>query len=269
MSHQCQTIGKVFNRCFSVDDRICEEHIGESKIAYVFSGVMTVTVNKTKITVKSGECVLLRRNHTARMEKRPSGQKLFHAVFLYINPHSVADMNLSPIIPCKLKCLQLGKDNRLTGFFESIDKYFSDKTCPSKALVKLKMQEIITLLSDKDSRAIGMITDCIANYKPDLETFMRNNFTRELTLEEFAQFTGRSLSAFKRDFSEAFGRITPSRWIMGQRLDRAKSLIEEGKSPMEIYLQIGFKNLSHFSTAFKKRFGFSPSQYKFKLCETN
>jgi len=32
-----------------------------------------------------------------------------------------------------------------------------------------------------------------------------------------------------------------------------------GVKPIDVYMQVGFKNLSHFSTAFKKEYGFPPS----------
>ena len=78
-------------------------------------------------------------------------------------------------------------------------------------------------------------------------------------VEEFAHYTGRSLSSFKKDFSLIFNN-TPSRWIVKKRLEEAKFLMDKyGEKPADVYLKVGFKNLSHFSTAFKKEFGFPPS----------
>ena len=34
---------------------------------------------------------------------------------------------------------------------------------------------------------------------------------------------------------------------------------QRGERPNDVYLRVGFKNLSHFSTAFKSQFGFPPS----------
>ena len=74
-----------------------------------------------------------------------------------------------------------------------------------------------------------------------------------------ASLTGRSLAAFKRDFEKIFG-IPPGRWLMQRRLEEARRLIKEDrKKPSDIYLDLGFENLSHFSFAFKKAFGKSPA----------
>jgi len=53
---------------------------------------------------------------------------------------------------------------------------------------------------------------------------------------------------------------------MKMRLEEAKRLIfEEKQAPSSIYLQVGFENLSHFSTVFKKYYGFNASSEKIPL----
>lgn len=64
--------------------------------------------------------------------------------------------------------------------------------------------------------------------------------------------------------SPIFERVfqtTPARWLTQKRLDTAHFLLTEKKQkPSDIYLELGFEDLSHFSYAFKKRFGYPPSQ---------
>ena len=87
---------------------------------------------------------------------------------------------------------------------------------------------------------------------------MNKNYKCDLTIEEFAHYTGRSLSAFKKDFARTFD-LTPSLWIVKRRLEEARCLMEKlGKKPANVYLEVRFKNLSHFSTAFKGLYGCSP-----------
>jgi AraC-like DNA-binding protein len=96
-------------------------------------------------------------------------------------------------------------------------------------------------------------------YKIDLEKFMLSNFHFNFPLEKFAQFTGRSLAGFKRDFQKVFG-MPPRRWLQEKRLAEAWHLIEKrNKKPSAIYLDLGFESLSHFSHSFKKKFGKAPS----------
>jgi AraC-like DNA-binding protein len=89
---------------------------------------------------------------------------------------------------------------------------------------------------------------------------MSNNYKFNVSIERFAWLTGRSISAFKRDFEKIFND-TPSHWLVQRRLQESYFLIDKkNKRPSDIYLDLGFEDLSHFSFAFKKLFGLSPSQ---------
>ena len=74
-----------------------------------------------------------------------------------------------------------------------------------------------------------------------------------------AYLTGRSLATFKRDFDQIF-HTSPARWLYQQRLAEAYYLLrEENKRPSDVYHEVGFESLAHFSHAFKQLFGYSPS----------
>ncbi|MEM6611553.1 MAG: helix-turn-helix transcriptional regulator, partial [Cyanobacteria bacterium P01_C01_bin.72] len=50
-------------------------------------------------------------------------------------------------------------------------------------------------------------------------------------------------------------------YIAQQRLDRAERLLRERKhSVAEVAILVGYGNIGHFSVAFKRRFGITPSQ---------
>ena len=96
--------------------------------------------------------------------------------------------------------------------------------------------------------------------KIDLEAFMKKNFHFNVEMKRFAYLTGRSLATFKRDFEKIFD-MPPSRWLLQRRLQEAYYLIKEkGKTASDIYLDVGFEDLSHFSFAFKKIYGVAPSR---------
>lgn len=63
----------------------------------------------------------------------------------------------------------------------------------------------------------------------------------------------------KRSFKQAFG-ITVYGFIREQRLEKAFSLLEQGKyNVSEAATAVGYTNASHFSEAFQKKFGITPS----------
>jgi AraC-like DNA-binding protein len=97
-------------------------------------------------------------------------------------------------------------------------------------------------------------------YKIDLEAYMNQNYMFNVPAAQFAKLTGRSLASFKRDFEKVF-HTSPGQWLQQKRLSEAYYLIrEKGQKPSEVYLDVGFENLSHFSYTFKKAFGVVPSK---------
>jgi len=91
-------------------------------------------------------------------------------------------------------------------------------------------------------------------------SYMEKNFMYNLPLEKFGYLTGRSLTTFKRDFKKAFN-TTPQRWLTQKRLELAHYQFAEKKmKPIDVCYEVGFENLSHFSFAFKKHFGYAPSE---------
>lgn len=81
----------------------------------------------------------------------------------------------------------------------------------------------------------------------------------DLSMAEIANYTGRSLATFKRDFAKVCD-ATPQKWIIKRRLEAAHDLIKLGKKKVtEACFDVGFKNLSHFSKIYKETYGVAPS----------
>lgn len=142
----------------------------------------------------------------------------------------------------------------------SLFPYTDSNVRPKDEVIRLKMQEALYCLLDIDERFYPTLFDFNESWKIDLLSFMEANCTQEMTLEEFATYTGRSLATFKRDFAR-ISDLSPEKWLIQRRLDRAYELLHTGQSrPSDVYVAVGFKNRSHFSSAFKRRFGVSPGE---------
>jgi AraC-like DNA-binding protein len=95
--------------------------------------------------------------------------------------------------------------------------------------------------------------------KIDILNYLNENYMYDLSMEDIASYTGRSLAAFKRDFGK-ISAIPPQKWLIQKRLEKARRKIEhDGKKVSDVCFEVGFKNLSHFSTAFKREYGVSPT----------
>lgn len=85
-----------------------------------------------------------------------------------------------------------------------------------------------------------------------------------LTLLAASHDLGFSLRYLHELFREA--DTTPRAWLYAQRLDRARAMLSgagyDAQSISSIALRVGFKDASHFSRAFKSRFGTNPATYR-------
>jgi AraC family transcriptional regulator len=79
------------------------------------------------------------------------------------------------------------------------------------------------------------------------------------TVDELGQACGVSARHFIRAFRQSTGR-TPHQWLMQERALEAKNLLEHSDRTLaEISAMCGYANQSHFSRAFLRSFGKSPS----------
>jgi AraC-like DNA-binding protein len=155
--------------------------------------------------------------------------------------------------------VSVNKNELLPGFIQSLLPYY-DHGKITEAFADVKREELLIILLQPQPELAGLLFDYGIPEKINLEEFMNRNYTFNVSLERFAYLTGRSLSAFKRDFKTIFNQ-TPSRWLVQKRLQEAYFLIDKkNRKPSEIYFDLGFEDLSHFSFAFKKVFGLTPTE---------
>ncbi|MUP42893.1 helix-turn-helix domain-containing protein [Gramella aestuarii] len=146
----------------------------------------------------------------------------------------------------------------------SIFNYFRSGDEIPRELVEIKFRELLfnIVLNPKNSGLINHFISLKDQARSNLEEIMLKNYQYDLKLEDFARLTGRSLSSFKRDFKEHFG-ISPGKWILNQRLNRSKSLLlGTDLNINEVGFESGFRNNSHFSQVFKKRFNATPGDFR-------
>ncbi len=147
----------------------------------------------------------------------------------------------------------------IRSLFESVIPYFDAGEKPSEEVLKLKMIEGVYVLLNTDINLYASLFDFVEPWKIDILDYLNENYMCDLSMNEIASYTGRSLATFKRDFAKV-SDLTPQKWIIKRRLEAAHDLIKSGKKKVtEACFDVGFKNLSHFSKIYKEAYGVAPS----------
>lgn len=242
-----------------------EQFIPEHIFIYLISGTMTVYGEKESFTVKEGDYFFISRNQLAKYIKKPSGNGPFKTFSIFFNTAFLKSFGqeygyTSAINPQKENFVRLQPSPILESFVKSMQPYQDLRDDELQNFLVLKHKEILLILLKVHPKLKDILFDFSSPGKIDLEFFMSLNFRYNVTMERFAYLTGRSLTTFKRDFEKIFG-TPPGRWLLEKRLQEAHFLIaQKGEKPNEVYLKAGFEDLTHFSFAFKKKYGVSPNQ---------
>jgi AraC-like DNA-binding protein len=155
-------------------------------------------------------------------------------------------------------------DVTLAVYFQSMLAYFTGTAKPAEILLTLKLKELIVsiLLGGKNPELAAYFQSLLKSDAPVLSQIMEANFCYNLALEEFARLSHRSLSTFKRDFRKYYNQ-SPGKWLLQKRLEYSAVLLKNpALNVSQVALDCGFEDLSHFSRAFKEKFGTSPANYR-------
>lgn len=160
--------------------------------------------------------------------------------------------------------IKLKQQNYLNGFFNSMLHYFRSDDQPADSIIKLKLKELLLnlFLESENKLLVSYLNYIKENTYPSLTQIMESNFCYNLSIQEFARLSNRSLSTFKNDFHNHYD-TTPGKWLLAKRLEYAANLFVKTKSNIsQVAFECGFESVSHFGRVFKDKFDLSPSDYR-------
>lgn len=260
-NHNAEIVFACSEAVFHNTELIAEEH----SIVRVLSGELKVIqANKTYV-FGAGETHLFPRHRLATLITSEKDGVPYQSIIVKLTQDVLRDFYEQKkiqiaVVPKSEHIIPLPKSPLLDSFFSSMLPYFDLEYKLPTELSKLKIQEAVTVLQSINKEIDNILSDFSEPHKINLVEFMERNYMFNMPIEKFGYLTGRSLTTFKRDFKKAFS-TTPQKWLTEKRLERAYyQLTKERKKPIDVFYEVGFENLSHFSYAFKKQFGQSPTE---------
>ena len=257
----------IIYSCFQPEESLSEHSLPNPALIYVYSGEINITDDGKQHNVHAGEYVFLKKDNKVKIHKHTLGDAPYKAISIRFDRKFLRDYFKTldkKSMPKDVKrfneaVIKMEKSPYLESLFTSLFPFTDRGIAPDEGFVEMKMKEAMHYILRANEKFYPTLFDFNEPWKIDIMQFMEQNFMEDMSMEDFAFYTGRSLASFKRDFANVC-ELTPQKWLIQRRLKKADEMIKKGgKKINDIYMEVGFKNRSHFSTAYKKQFGHSPA----------
>ena len=231
-------------------------------LIWFISGETKIVQSEATHTFKTGDIFLIPRNKPSTIINYPKDGLPHKTVVMLLTTRILRDFYSSIHINAKTTPVPTIRSFRnhplLESCLASLIPYFNVEGALPENLALLKITEALNILRAIDPNIDSVLANFEDPHKVEMVSFMEKNYMFNMPMEKFGYLTGRSLTTFKRDFKKAFN-TTPQKWLTQKRLELAHyELAEKRRKPVEVCYETGFENLSHFSYAFKKHFGYAP-----------
>ncbi|WP_296149241.1 AraC family transcriptional regulator [uncultured Flavobacterium sp.] len=240
-------------------DLIFEDHM----LIWFISGETKIIQADATFVFRTGDIFLIPRNLLATVINYPKNGEPHKTVVMHLSAQRLKEFYQNIDLDAKrnyeYKITSFNNHPLLESCLASLIPYFDMEGDFPENIASLKITEAISILREIDKGIDSVLANFDDPGKIDLIDFMQKNFMFNMPMQKLSYLTGRSLSTFNRDFKKLFN-TTPQKWLTEKRLELAYyQLSEKKKKSTEVYLEVGFEDLSHFSFAFKKKYGIAPT----------
>jgi AraC-like DNA-binding protein len=224
----------------------------------VSSGIWRITRAKTQTTVPSGSCFVIGPDEPHESEASNGcsyiticiKRSTLMAIALEINPdctklpqftrNVVTDPVLATLIH---QCAQSLNDDT-----SRIDR----ENAVSSLVGHILVHHTDTIKIDDEAQSTDLLTKA--------RVYIDNHLTDDISLHDLALVSGLSPFYMTRQFTRVFG-VPPHLYLLQSRIKHAQKELAAGKQIIDIALDCGFYDQSHFTKIFVRETGMTPGDF--------
>ena len=240
--------------------------LNQNAFSFLLEGHKEVVFNNSILSIDNSRFLVMKSGHCLMTEKL-SEIKNYRSILLFFTNEILLKFIRKTVL--KRNISSVCKSVHSFKYDESIKRFvlsLSDISVLSKNvqtnMLYIKFEEIMLYLTE--IYGTGFLYSLLKNSDDATQRFRRtveSNQLSKLTLKELAFLCNMSISTFKREFEKHYA-TSPIKWFQNKRLEHAHYLMnKEQKSSSDIYLEIGYENLSSFIKAYKSKYGMTPKQH--------
>lgn len=135
-----------------------------------------------------------------------------------------------------------------------------------KLYITSKVYELISLMLtefmlERKSSSKSILQPSDINQTIIAGNLLKNNLDNPPSVSELARSVYLSETKLKRGFKEMYG-TTIYGYLHLERMEKAKTVLDSGSGSVnQVAFEVGYVNVSHFISAFRKHFGVNPGKY--------
>ena len=240
-------------------------NLGMNMFSFLQVGKKQVHFAGTSVVVNKDQSLLLKKGNWLWTELLDT-EAIYYCKLLFFSEKTLKEFlekhtENKLIVKDKTPYFVIRNDAYITSYLNSLSTISGAPKIFIESLLAVKFEELMLYLIHKYGNIFELyLHSLIAKESSPFKKTVESKIHSNLKLEEIAFLCHMSLSTFKRHFINEY-KVSPGKWLQDKRLQKAKETLEHGNlKPSDIYLDFGYNNLSNFSIAFKKKFGFNPSE---------
>lgn len=244
---------------------------------YVYKGKLTEIIHNKKITLEEGEIIFLNKDIIHSIEKSSYDDIIINFIikpefFDFILNLSESD---NIIFSFLLKSIYLNKNNNGEYLYFKVSNEKNIQEILEKIIIEIYEPNIMSGITIK--LLVGLLIVELLKNPSKIEVYSEDDYDNLIMIEVLKYIDKNYANATLFEISEILKQphykisklvkkqtnMTFKELLQEKRLNKAKQLLSETEiSVVEIISLVGYENLTYFYKIFKKKYGYTPKNYK-------